>query len=137
MSQVICQDGFCTDAWSDIFIPNMAQYQDGAALLLHPHEELAQLGPFLPQLKLIVIAFDTSADGRGFSMARALRIAGFTGHLRARGHLLVDQFRAAIRAGFDDIEISDAQTARNPEEQWKTVSFTQGYQPRIFQKVPA
>ena len=64
------------------------------------------------------ILFPSSADGRGFSIASVLRQNGFKGHLRAKGHVLADQYPLAVRNGFDDVEISDELAARQPEEQW-------------------
>ena len=67
---------------------------------------------------MIRIDFPTSADGRGFTLAAMLRRAGFTGRLRARGHILADQYAMARRAGFDEVEINHALAARQPEPQW-------------------
>lgn len=64
---------------------------------------------------MVVIPFARSADGRGLSLAAALRQLGFQGRLRARGHVLVDKFHAVLRCGFDEVEISDAQALRKPE----------------------
>jgi len=38
--------------------------------------------------RLIAVAFPAFADGRGFSLARLLRRAGFTGELRASGRIV-------------------------------------------------
>ncbi|MCB2075840.1 MAG: DUF934 domain-containing protein, partial [Novosphingobium sp.] len=40
-------------------------------------------------------------DGRGYSAARILREAGYTGELRAVGDVLIDQLAAMRRCGFD------------------------------------
>src|SRR3546814_11228445 len=40
-------------------------------------------------------------DGRGYSVARILREAGYTGELRAVGDVLVDQLFYMRRCGFD------------------------------------
>ena len=68
----------------------------------------------------IRIAFPSFADGRGFTLARRLRQMGFTGHLRAKGHVLADQYAMARRSGFDDVEIDRALATRQPEDQWLT-----------------
>ena len=78
------------------------------------HEILNQIGC----VPLLRITFPTSADGRGFSIAKSLRQRGYKGHLRAYGHLLADQYPLAIRCGFDDIEISSELASRQPEQQW-------------------
>ena len=66
----------------------------------------------------IKIHFATFTDGRGFSIARWLRQNGYEGNLRASGHLLADQYPLALRCGFDDVEITDEQALRQPQEQW-------------------
>ena len=66
----------------------------------------------------IAIPFPSFADGRGFSIAQRLRRLGFTGTLRARGHVLADQYPLALRSGFDEVEISDELAARQGEAQW-------------------
>lgn len=67
----------------------------------------------------IRIDFPSSADGRGFSLAKALRQKGFKGRLRAAGPLISDQFRYALTCGFDEVEIDDDIAARQPESHWK------------------
>ena len=67
---------------------------------------------------MIRIDFPSSADGRGFTLAAMLRKAGYKGRLRAKGHLLADQYAMARRSGFDEVEIDDALAARQPAEQW-------------------
>ena len=72
----------------------------------------------LAHLSLIAVAFPSSADGRGFSLARQLRKRGFRGELRASGPLIADQYAFARACGFDTVEIPDAVAARQPEAQW-------------------
>jgi len=79
---------------------------------------LARLRPFLAELDLIAIAFPAFGDGRGFSLARALRGEGYRGRLRAVGQMIPDQFAFAIQAGFDEVEIGDDRAARQPLFQW-------------------
>jgi|GEM_PF-516560 len=38
--------------------------------------------------------------------------------LRAKGHVIADQYAMARRSGFDEIEIDNALAARQPEAQW-------------------
>lgn len=77
-----------------------------------------ELAPFLDQLALVSIAFPSSGDGRGFSIAKQLRAAGFTGRLRASGPLIADQFAFALACGFDEIDLPDSVAQRQPAEQW-------------------
>ena len=67
---------------------------------------------------LIRVAFPAFSDGRGFTLARHLRTNGYTGRLRAAGHVIADQYAMARRSGFDEVEISDDLAARQPARQW-------------------
>ncbi|CUH80388.1 DUF934 domain-containing protein [Tropicibacter naphthalenivorans] len=67
---------------------------------------------------MIRIDFPSFADGRGFTLARLLRLRGYKGQLRARGHVIADQYAMARRSGFDEVEIEDDLAARQPEDQW-------------------
>ena len=69
-------------------------------------------------VSLIRVPFPSFADGRGFSIARRLRELGFKGTIRAKGHILADQFPLALRCGFDEVEPDEDLLARQPEEQW-------------------
>jgi uncharacterized protein (DUF934 family) len=69
--------------------------------------------------RIVRIDFPSFADGRGFTLARRLRQMGYTGHLRAKGHVLADQYAMARRSGFDDVEIDRALATRQPEAQWR------------------
>src|SRR5579872_7524737 len=63
-----------------------------AGVIVGPTTRPEELAPFLPHLALIAIEFPKFRDGRGFSLARALREQhGFDGEIRAIGHLLPDQ----------------------------------------------
>jgi uncharacterized protein (DUF934 family) len=102
-------------AW-DEFDP--AQAHEGLGILvpndLHPRA----LREVQDKVGLIAIAFPRHNDGRGFSLGRLLRQQGFGGTLRASGHIIPDQFGFALRDGFDEVEISDEQAARQPAGDW-------------------
>lgn len=91
------------------------------------------LAPFLSRLALIEIAFPAFTDGRGFSLARLLRRAGFSGELRASGKLTPDQYLHAIGSGFDRIEIPDDLAQRHGEANWakalraRSLSYQRGH----------
>lgn len=91
------------------------------------------LAPFLPRLALVDIAFPAFTDGRGFSLARLLRRAGFAGELRASGRLTPDQYLHAIGSGFASIEIPDDLAARHGEANWakalhaRSLSYQRGH----------
>jgi uncharacterized protein (DUF934 family) len=90
----------------------------------------AALAPALSRLALIEIAFPAFADGRGFSLARLIRRAGFKGELRASGRLLADQYAHALGCGFDTIEIPDDLAERQDEDQWRVAraAYSRTYQ---------
>jgi uncharacterized protein (DUF934 family) len=74
---------------------------NATAVRLEPDEDARALIPHLDRLQLIEVAFPKFRDGRGYSAARILREAGFTGELRAQGDVLVDQIAFMQRCGFD------------------------------------
>jgi uncharacterized protein (DUF934 family) len=78
----------------------------------------AALAPYFGRLALIAVSFPAFADGRGFSLARLIRRAGFRGELRASGRLLADQTTHARRCGFDTIEVPADIAKRQGEAQW-------------------
>ena len=78
--------------------------------------------PHLNRIAHIAIDFAHFADGRGFSWARILRDEGFTGHLRAIGHIMPDQFRHAMAVGFDDIALPSDLAERYGAEAWRDVA---------------
>jgi uncharacterized protein (DUF934 family) len=84
--------------------------------------EIDKLTPVLAKLGLIAIAFPSFADGRGFSLARLVRRAGYRGELRASGRLLADQYAHALGCGFDTVEIPDDLAQRQNEMQWRSAS---------------
>lgn len=77
------------------------------------------LAAALPRLGLVSISFPAFADGRGFSLARLIRRAGFAGELRASGRLLADQYAHALGCGFDTIEIPEDLAQRQDPAQWQ------------------
>ncbi|MEI4486818.1 DUF934 domain-containing protein [Frigidibacter sp. MR17.14] len=106
MSVIVRDDGFHTDDWV------------GEALDLEPDTCLSTLEGKIAGQKLVRISFPSFADGRGFTIARRVRSIGYLGRLRAKGHVLADQYAMARRVGFDEVEISDDLAARQPEDQW-------------------
>ncbi|MFK7834836.1 MAG: DUF934 domain-containing protein [Sulfitobacter sp.] len=116
MTQLINDTGFVADDWTHSFCTQGAA-NDCRALDLssdaQPEDVDLNAG-----LEMIRIDFPSSADGRGFTIARALRLRGYAGRLRAHGHLLSDQYAMARRAGFDEVEVADHIAARQPADQW-------------------
>ena len=87
------------------------------ALDLANTDDPTVLAPYLADIRLIRVDFPSFADGRGFTLGRRLRMMGFKGRLRARGHVLADQYAMARRVGFDEVEISEDLAARQPADQ--------------------
>ena len=66
----------------------------------------------------IRIVFVSCADGRFLTLGRQLRLRGYSGHIRAAGPLVPDQFPMALKLGIDSVEISTEHAARCTEDQW-------------------
>ncbi|SFR36815.1 Uncharacterized conserved protein, DUF934 family [Yoonia tamlensis] len=118
MSVIVTDNGFRSDDWTAGFIarddaPANGVYCVDIASDTAP-DSLAQL----VDAPMIRIDFPSFADGRGFTLAAMLRRTGFKGRLRAKGHVIADQYAMARRSGFDEVEIDDALAARQPEDQW-------------------
>ena len=85
------------------------------ALDIAPDADLDALDLATPAIR---VDFASFADGRGFTIARRLRLRGYTGRLVASGHVLADQYAMARRSGFDAVQINADLAARQPEDQW-------------------
>ena len=85
------------------------------------------------QSSAIRIVFGSCADGRFLTLGRQLRLRGYSGHIRAAGPLVPDQFPMALKLGIDSVEISTEHAARCTEDQWIAHAIrTQGnYQGRL------
>ncbi len=111
MSVIVTDNGFGLDNWTTGF--------EGADVLqLASDAALKDYVDSLDGVELVIVEFPSFADGRGFTLARQLRLHGFTGRLRAKGHVLADQYAMARRSGFDEVEISDDLATRQPADQW-------------------
>ncbi|MEO1292137.1 MAG: DUF934 domain-containing protein [Pseudomonadota bacterium] len=106
------------------------------AVALSNDEDPESLAPHFDRIALIAVPFPSFADGRGFSIAKRLRDLGYAGHLRATGHLIVDQFVMARRVGFDDVEISDALAERQPEALWLAAIQNASYRAKLRDPAP-
>ncbi len=74
---------------------------NAAAVRIEPGDDARDLLPHLERIRLVEVNFPSFGDGRGYSAARILREAGYTGELRAVGDVAVDQLHAMRRCGFD------------------------------------
>ncbi len=106
-----------------VTVDAFGEQSNAAAVRLEPGDEARDLLPHIERIGLIEINFPTFGDGRGYTAARVLREAGYTGELRAVGEVLVDQVGFMRRCGFDafapevPLDPADAQAAfdRFPE----------------------
>ncbi|WP_138934138.1 DUF934 domain-containing protein [Roseovarius arcticus] len=117
MSVIVTDTGFGPDDWTAPIVA-LEDARDGVGIDLPSTVDPAELAGRLPDIAMIRVDFPSSADGRGFSIARQLRLMGYHGRLRARGHVLADQYAMARRCGFDEVEIDDALATRQPQDQW-------------------
>ncbi len=118
MNVIVSDEGFAPDDWTDGFVTLEDAANDVVALDVASDTDPDELVDRLGNAKMVRVDFPSSADGRGFTIARVLRLKGFTGRLRAKGHVLADQYAMARRSGFDEVEIDDALATRQPEDQW-------------------
>ena len=119
MSVIVTDTGFAPDDADHVAVA-LEDLGDGPAALVDIASDADPevLTDRLNDIRMIRVAFPSSADGRGFTIASRLRLMGFKGRLRAQGHVLSDQYAMARRAGFDEIEISADLARRQPEDQW-------------------
>ena len=113
---IVRDDGFHAE---DLNAPFGPVEEGGPHVDLAPDADLDALLDRLASVRAVRVAFPSFADGRGFTVAGQLRRAGYTGRLRAAGHVIADQYAMARRAGFDEVEIDDALATRQPEAQWR------------------
>lgn len=110
MSVIVRDTGFHAEDWTEGF--------DAPIALDLPSDTDPATLEFNQTTRMIRIDFPSFADGRGFTLARLLRLRGYKGQLRARGHVIADQYAMVRRAGFDEVEIDEALAQRQPQDQW-------------------
>ena len=102
---------------AQVTVDAFLEQSNAAAVRIEPGDDARALIPHLERLRLVEVNFPAFGDGRGYSSARILREAGYTGELRAVGEVLVDQIGYMRRCGFDSfapdtpIDEDDAQAA--------------------------
>ncbi|WP_170606749.1 DUF934 domain-containing protein [Ruegeria arenilitoris] len=133
MNVIVTDGGFSPDDWTDGFVTLDDAANDVVALDVNSDADPDELMERLGSSRMVRVDFPSFADGRGFTIARTLRLKGYRGRLRAKGHVLADQYAMARRSGFDEIEIDHALAARQPEDQWLSRADWQehNYQARL------
>lgn len=101
-------------------------------LALAPADDARAIANDLEGLGLVVVTFLKFNDGRAFSQARLVREAlGFSGEIRATGHILRDQLNFLRRSGVNAVEVGDAAEAWAKAWDAEAVRFQGHYQPAI------
>lgn len=137
MSVIVTDQGFGPDDWDAGYTPlqNFPSDEQGRSLSLDVPSDAdpAELRTRLDGIRMIRVDFPAFNDGRGFTIARQLRRMGYEGRLRAKGHVIADQYAMARRVGFDEVEIDDELARHQPEDHWRARADWQArdYQSRL------
>ena len=76
-------------------------------LLLRAGQSPVEIADDIHRFSVIALDFPAFKDGRAYSYATRLRDQfGYTGEIRAVGHVLADQFHFMKRCGFDTFDIA-------------------------------
>lgn len=117
-----------------VTVDSFGEQTNASAVRIEPGDDARVLLPHLDRLKLVEVNFPVFGDGRGYSAARILREAGYSGELRAVGDVLVDQLAAMRRCGFDsfapDHPLNDA------DAQAAMLRYDQVYTPTVDGRAP-
>lgn len=104
-------------------------------LALPPETAPAEVAALLPLLALVTLRLPKSKDGRAFTQARALReYHGFTGEIRATGHVIPDHYAMLTRCGFDSIEVPEGTDPAVWDAARRAISI--GYQAGLAPEAP-
>lgn len=122
MTVIITDAGFGTEDWTGGFVAREDLTDADTSLDLASDARVDGLEDRVASLTMIRVDFPSFADGRGFTIAKRLRQIGYKGRLRAKGHVICEQYAMARRVGFDEVEISDELAARQPEDKWASRS---------------
>lgn len=109
---------------AQVTVDAFLEQSNAAAVRIEPGDDARALIPHLERLRLVEVNFPAFGDGRGYSSARILREAGYTGELRAVGEVLVDQIGYMRRCGFDSFAPDtpiDEDDAKAAFERWPHV----------------
>jgi len=107
-----------------VTVDSVLEQTNATAVRIEPGDDARLLLPFLDRLALVEVNFPAFGDGRGYSSARILREAGYTGELRAVGAVLIDQLSHMRRCGFDSFAPEkrlDEDDARRAFATWENV----------------
>ena len=96
-------------------------------VVLPPEVQAGEIAALLPLLSLVAVRLPKSKDGRAFTQARALReYHGFTGEVRATGHVIPDHYAMLLRCGVSTVEVPEGADAAVWDAARKVIGI--GYQ---------
>ena len=130
MTVIVTDTGFAPEDWNAPIVGLAGIASHKGAIDLGNTDDPTALQPHLADLSLIRVAFPAFNDGRAFTIARRLRMMGYTGRLRAHGPVIADQYAMIRRVGFDEVEIPEDLAARQPADQW---AFRANWQDHHYQ----
>jgi uncharacterized protein (DUF934 family) len=102
---------------------------------LKSHQLAPEIAADLDRFGLVSLEFPKFRDGRHFSTARELRERyGYTGEIRAVGHVIPDQYLFLTRTGFSTVEVPDTSNL----ESWRLAlsEVTIAYQSGVLDDAP-
>lgn len=99
-------------------------------LALDPGTQPEEIADLLPRLSLVQVVLPKWKDGRAFTQVRALREHhGFTGEIRATGHVLPDHARMLRRCGVTTVALPEGADLAAWERSRRVVDIA--YQPAL------
>jgi Uncharacterized protein conserved in bacteria len=84
-----------------VTVDAFTEQTNASAVRVEPGDDARALLPHLDRIALVEVNFPSWTDGRGYSSARVLREAGYTGEIRAVGDVVIDMLGHLKRCGFD------------------------------------
>ena len=117
-----------------VTVDSFLDQSNATAVRIEPGDDARALLPHLERIALVEVNFPVFGDGRGYSAARILREAGFTGELRAVGDVLIDQLAIMRRCGFDAFAPDKTLNADDAQRAFDT--WPHDYQPAADAAVP-
>jgi uncharacterized protein (DUF934 family) len=84
-----------------VSLDGFLEQDEAVSVRIEAGEDVTALFPHLARVRLVEVDFPKFRDGRGFSTARMLREARYTGEIKATGDVLVDLIFFMRRCGFD------------------------------------
>jgi len=104
------------------------------AIRANGEDPVDQLLLLASRFEMIALEFPILRDGRSFSIARELRVTGFSGQIRAVGETSRDKLQFLERCGFDAVELDDELFRREHLEAYTEISVQ--YQGAVDQPLP-